>query len=166
MFSYKKNHLYLYRERYKRVRFKYRNMKKEVKTTLLQNIFRILLAIFMVYAGFSHLTFNRIDFQAQVPDWIPMSKDMVVILSGIVEMALGLGLAFWKNKRVKFGWALAIFFVLIFPGNIAQYVDGKDAFGALDSDKARFLRLFFQPVLIAWALWSSGAWKSWRAQKN
>ena len=141
-------------------------MKKEVKTTLLQNIFRILLAIFMVYAGFSHLTFNRIDFQAQVPDWIPMSKDMVVILSGIVEMALGLGLAFWKNKRVKFGWALAIFFVLIFPGNIAQYVDGKDAFGALDSDKARFLRLFFQPVLIAWALWSSGAWKSWRAQKN
>lgn len=147
------------------MRFK-KNMEKEVKTTLLQNIFRILLAIFMVYAGFSHLTFNRIDFQAQVPDWIPMSKDMVVILSGIVEMALGLGLAFWKNKRVKFGWALAIFFVLIFPGNIAQYVDGKDAFGALDSDKARFIRLFFQPVLIAWALWSSGAWKSWRAQKN
>lgn len=141
-------------------------MKKQVKTTLAQNIFRILLAIFMIYAGFSHLTFNRIDFQAQVPDWIPMSKDLVVILSGIVEMVLGFGLAFWTNKRAKFGWALALFFILIFPGNIAQYLDGKDAFGALDSDKARLIRLFFQPVLIAWALWSSGAWKSWRANKT
>lgn len=137
------------------------------QTTLVQNIFRILLAVFMVYAGFSHLTFNRIDFQAQVPDWIPFfSKDMVVILSGIVEMALGLGLAFWKNKRIHFGWALAIFYVLIFPGNISQYLDGEDAFGALNSDRARLIRLFFQPVLIAWALWSSGAWQNWRVNRK
>jgi len=141
-------------------------MNKRVKTTLTQNIFRILLAIFMVYAGFSHLTINRIDFQAQVPDWVPLSKDLVVILSGIVEMALGLGLAFWKNERVRFGWALALFFILVFPGNIAQYLDGKDAFGVLDSDGARLRRLFFQPVLIAWALWSSGAWKSWKTNKT
>ena len=141
-------------------------MKTQISTTLAQNIFRILLAIFMVYAGFSHLTFNRIDFQAQVPDWVPMSKDLVVILSGIVEMALGLGLALWKNKRASFGWALALFFILIFPGNIAQYLDGKDAFGALDSDRARLIRLFFQPVLIVWALWSSGAWTAWRNAKK
>jgi uncharacterized membrane protein len=139
-------------------------MNKQVKTTLVQNIFRILLAIFMVYAGFSHLTFNRMDFQAQVPDWIPMSKDLVVILSGIVEMALGLGLAFWKNNRVNFGWGLALFFILVYPGNIAQYLDGKDAFGALDSDRARLIRLFFQPVLILWALWSVGSWKAWRTK--
>ncbi len=136
------------------------------KTTLIQNIFRILLAMFMIYAGFSHLTFNRIDFQSQVPDWIPMSKDLVVILSGIVEMLLGLGLAFWKKKRIKSGWALALFFVLVFPGNIAQYLDGKDAFGVLNSDKARLIRLFFQPILVAWALWSSGAWKSWKTSKT
>ena len=138
-------------------------MKINSKTTLTQNVFRILLAIFMIYAGFSHLAFNRIDFQAQVPDWIPLSKDLVVILSGIVEIALGLGLAFWKNKRIHFGWALALFFILVFPGNIAQYIDGKDAF-TLDSDKARLIRLFFQPVLIAWALWSSGAWTAWRTK--
>jgi uncharacterized membrane protein len=137
-----------------------------VKTSLTQNIFRLLLAFFMVYAGFSHLTFNRIDFQSQVPDWVPVSKDLVVILSGIVEMALGLGLAFWKSKRASFGWALALFFVLIFPGNISQYIDGKDAFGALESDSARLTRLFFQPVLIVWALWSAGSWKSWRATKS
>ena len=137
-----------------------------IKTTLTQNFFRILLALFMVYAGFSHLTFNRIDFHAQVPDWVPMSKNLVVILSGIVEIILGLGLAFWKNKRIDFGWTLALFFILIFPGNIAQYLDGKDAFGVLDSDGARLRRLFFQPVLILWALWSSGAWKSWRINKS
>jgi uncharacterized membrane protein len=140
-------------------------MKKLLETTLVQNIFRILLALFMVYAGFSHLTFNRVDFQAQVPNWIPLSKDLVVILSGIAEMGLGLGLAFWKNERVKFGWALALFFVLVFPGNISQYLDGRDAFGILDSDRARLIRLFFQPVLVAWALWSSGAWHAWRTIK-
>lgn len=141
-------------------------MKGKVETTLTQNIFRILLALFMTYAGFSHLTFNRIEFQAQVPDWLPLSKDLVVILSGIVEMALGLALLFWKKQRATIGWALAIFFVLVFPGNVAQYLDGKDAFGALDSDRARLIRLFFQPVLIAWALWSSGAWRAWRNSKK
>lgn len=141
-------------------------MKHTVNTSLTQNIFRILLAIFMIYAGFSHLTINRLDFQAQVPDWIPLGKDLVVILSGIVEMALGLGLALWKNERARFGWALALFFVLVFPGNIAQYLDSKDAFGVLDSDGARFRRLFFQPVLIVWALWSAGSWKAWRTSKT
>jgi len=141
-------------------------MKNYIETTTLQNIFRILLSVFMIYAGFSHLSFNRVDFQAQVPDWVPMSKDLVVILSGIVEMILGLALLFWKNQRVKVGWSLAIFFVLIFPGNIAQYVDGKDAFGVLDSDRARLIRLFFQPVLIAWVLWSTGAWTAWRNSKK
>lgn len=141
-------------------------MNKQIETTLTQNIFRVLLAIFMIYAGFSHLTFNRIEFQAQVPDWVPLSKDLVVILSGIVEMGLGLALVFWRKERVRIGWALALFFVLIFPGNIAQYMDGKDAFGVLDSDRARLIRLFFQPLLIAWALWSAGSWKVWRISKT
>ncbi|WP_298523825.1 DoxX family membrane protein [uncultured Christiangramia sp.] len=141
-------------------------MKNYIETTTLQNIFRILLSVFMIYAGFSHLSFNRVDFQAQVPDWVPMSKDLVVILSGIVEMILGLALLFWKNQRVNVGWFLAIFFVLIFPGNFAQYVDGKDAFGVLNSDRARLIRLFFQPVLIAWVLWSTGAWTAWRSSKK
>ena len=141
-------------------------MKREVESSLTQNIFRILLALFMIYAGLSHLTFNRVDFQAQVPDWVPLSKDLVVVLSGIVEMALGLALLFWKKQRAAIGWTLAIFFILIFPGNVAQYLDGKDAFGALDSDRARLIRLFFQPFLIVWALWSSGAWKAWRNSKK
>ena len=141
-------------------------MKSNVKTSLTQNIFRILLALFMIYAGFSHLTFNRIDFQAQVPDWVPLSKDLVVVSSGVVEIALGLILLLWKKQRVNIGWALALFFILIFPGNIAQYLGGKNAFGALDSDRSRLIRLFFQPVLIAWAVWSTGAWQFWRSSKK
>lgn len=129
------------------------------KTSTVQIIFRILLGLGMVMAGIGHLTFQREEFQAQVPQWIPLSKDLVVILSGYVEVALGLGLLFLTKYKVYFGIALAVFFVLVLPGNIAQYVNGTDAFG-LDTDQKRLIRLFFQPVLIAWALWSSGAWKA------
>jgi len=141
-------------------------VENTIKTSTTQNVFRILLALFMIFAGISHLTFNRVEFQSQVPDWVPLSKDLVVILSGILEIILGLGLAFWKKQRVQFGWVLALFFILIFPGNIAQYVDGKDAFGALDSDRARLIRLFFQPVLVVWVLWSAGSWTAWRTRNQ
>jgi uncharacterized membrane protein len=141
-------------------------MKKEVKTTLTQNIFRILLALSMLLAGISHLTFNRIDFQAQVPDWVPLSKDLVVVLSGIVEIGLALALLFWKKQRANIGWTLALFFIMVFPGNLSQYLEGRDAFGALNSDSSRLIRLLFQPLLIAWALWSSGSWETWRKSKN
>jgi uncharacterized membrane protein len=53
------------------------------------------------------------------------------------------------------GLIVAIFFILIFPGNINQYVNGVDAFG-LDTDQKRLIRLFFQPLLVVWALWSTG----------
>ncbi len=142
-----------------------RKKGKLTETSITQHIFRFILAAFMVYAGYSHLTFNRSEFLAQVPEWLPLSADLVVILSGIVEISLGLGLAFWKNQRVNFGWALAAFFLLIFPGNIAQYLGHKDAFG-LDSDTARLIRLFFQPVLILWAIWSAGSCKAWRTRKT
>lgn len=134
-------------------------------TTTVQKVFRIILGSFMVLAGVGHMTFQRAEFQAQVPNWIPMSKDLVVILSGVVEVALGLAMLFWKKKRAQVGIALATFYVLIFPGNIAQYMNGTDAFG-LDTDRARLIRLFFQPVLILWALWSTGAIKFLKQKMN
>ncbi|MXV37357.1 hypothetical protein GO491_01505 [Flavobacteriaceae bacterium Ap0902] len=110
---------------------------------------------FMVFAGTGHLTFKRKEFQAQVPVWLPMNKDFVVVASGIVEIGLGLAMLFWKDKRVFVGVLLALFYVLIFPGNINQYVEQIDSFG-LDTDKKRFQRLFFQPLLVYGALWSTG----------
>jgi uncharacterized membrane protein len=134
-------------------------MKQKMKTTKLQNIFRIILGAMMIYVAIGHLSFSRIDFQAQVPDWIPLDKDLVVILSGIVEALLGLGMIFYTQKKVLVGIALASFYILIFPGNIYQYINGISAFG-LDTDQARLIRLFFQPVLVLWALWSTGALKT------
>ncbi len=126
------------------------------QTTRLQNVLRVILGLFMILAAIGHLTFQRAEFQAQVPNWIPISKDLTVVLSGIVEAVFGLSLLFWKSQRAKVGIALAIFYLLIFPGNIAQYLNHTDAFG-LDTDGARLARLFFQPVLMLWALWSTGA---------
>ena len=118
----------------------------------------------LTYAGSTHLTSSRQEFQAQVPTWLPLDADFVVIASGIVEIILGLALlTLWRYRQV-IGLVVATFFVLIFAGNINQYVNGIDAFG-LNSDQARLTRLFFQPVLVAWAIWSTGAWvilKSWR----
>jgi uncharacterized membrane protein len=129
---------------------------EHIKTSKLQNFIRIFLGLFMITAAIGHFTFQRTDFQAQVPNWVPLDKDLVVILSGIVEIALGLAMVFLTQYKVKVGITLAIFYVLVFPGNIAQYLNGTSAFG-LDTDQARLIRLFFQPVLIFLALWSTGA---------
>lgn len=130
-----------------------------MKTSVTQNAFRILLGLFMILPGIGHLTFQRQEFLAQVPRWLPNDPalmDFVVLASGVVEIALGLAMIFWVRRKIQVGIALAIFYVLIFPGNISQYTNGISAFG-LDTDTKRFVRLFFQPVLILWALWSTGA---------
>jgi len=118
---------------------------------------RILLGVFLAGAGISHLTWGRDDFVAQVPKWVPFSADFVVVASGVVEIVLGLALLLVVRQRALVGLVVAAFFVAIFPGNISQYVTGTDAFG-LDTDTKRLVRLFFQPVLVVWALWCTGAW--------
>ncbi|MFM8922058.1 MAG: MauE/DoxX family redox-associated membrane protein [Candidatus Nanopelagicaceae bacterium] len=115
---------------------------------------QILLGATLIYTGTLHLTTRRIEFQAQVPTWLPLSPDFVVIASGFVEIALGLALISLRRRR-EVGIATALFFIAIFPGNINQYINGIDAFG-LDTDRARAIRLLFQPLLVLWALWSTG----------
>lgn len=126
-------------------------MKKTIKY---QDLARILLGAFLVFAGTSHLTFARIDFQAQVPDWVPLDKDLTVLLSGGVEISLGLALMLWAKQKKLTGVVAALFFIAVFPGNISQYTHKRDAFG-LDTDQKRLVRLFFQPVLVGWALFGS-----------
>ena len=126
-----------------------------------RRLLRWLLGAALIGAGVGHLTAQREEFQAQVPDWFPVNDDIVVVGSGIVELALGAALIGLPRHRVLVGTIVAAFFVVIFPGNIAQWVEGTDAFG-LDTDGKRFARLFFQPVLVIWALGSTGAWRAWR----
>ena len=139
-------------------------MEDNSKTSTIQNIGRYLLGSFLTFTGIGHLTFLRKEFLAQVPPWLPINADIVVLLSGIVEIILGLSLLFLYSQRIKVGWIVAAFFIAIFPGNIAQLVEHKDAFG-MNSDTARWLRLPMQPALIFLALWSTGAWQSWRKNR-
>ena len=122
----------------------------------LRAVSQVALGVVLVSAGVSHLTVSRIEFQAQVPTWLPLDPDFVVLSSGIVEILLGLALITLWPLRKRVGLVTALFFVAIFPGNINQLVNGIDAFG-LNSDSARATRLLFQPVLVLWALWSTGA---------
>ncbi|ORM36459.1 DoxX family membrane protein [Williamsia sp. 1135] len=125
---------------------------------------RVILGAAMVFAGVGHLTFARQDFQAQVPDFVPLDPDVTVLASGVVEIALGSSLILLKSRRAAIGLVVAVFFVAVFPGNVAQWANHRDAFG-LDTDQARATRLIFQPVLIAWALWSTGAWDALRGRR-
>ena len=131
---------------------------------MIKHIARTLLGAALAYAGVTHLTTNRTEFLAQVPTWLPLDADFVVIASGVVEIVLGISLILLIKYQIQIGWITAAFFVAIFPGNISQYVNGIDAFG-LDTDQARLTRLFFQPLLVLWALWSTGAWKSHRSDR-
>ena len=126
--------------------------------TFLKSLAQIALGAFLLSAGISHLGSNREEFLAQVPTWLPLDADFVVVASGLVEITLGVLLLttvlIFKKYRKQVGLIAAIFFILIFPGNINQYVNQIDAFG-LDTDTKRLIRLFFQPPLVLWALWST-----------
>ena len=128
--------------------------------TYLKSLAQIALGAFLLSAGISHLGSNRTEFLAQVPTWLPLDGDFIVVASGLVEITLGVLLIttvlVFKKYRRQVGLITGLFFILIFPGNINQYVNQIDAFG-LDTDTKRLIRLFFQPPLVIWALWSSGA---------
>ena len=130
-----------------------------------RTVARVALGAMLLFTGISHLTFARAEFIAQVPKSLPLSDDAVVVLSGVAELLIGASLIGLPRQRVPVGLGTAAFFIAIFPGNVAQYLNGVDAFG-LDTDGKRFARLFFQPLLVAWALHSTGAWEWLRGQKD
>ncbi len=127
----------------------------DMKTT--KFLARLLLGAALTFAGIGHLTFARATFQAQVPSWLPLDPDLVVLASGVVEISLGLALTSLSKFQIQIGLVTALFFIAVFPGNISQYLTHTDAFG-LNTDQARLIRLFFQPLLVIWTLWATGAW--------
>ena len=130
---------------------------------LMKKVSQVFLGIALAYAGFKHLTSSRLEFQAQVPSVLQSQADFIVLASGVVEIALGVALMLAWRYRVQVGWVVGLFFVAVFWGNISQYLNGVNAFG-LNSDRSRFVRLLFQPLLVMWALWSTGAWRSYRVR--
>lgn len=136
-------------------------LARRASTSSQRTIGRLLLGAFLAFAGVAHLTFARAEFVAQVPEALPVSVDLVVVSSGVVELALGGALVALPERRVALGWIVAIFFVAVFPGNVSQWLNSRDGFG-LNTDTSRFIRLFFQPVLVVVVLWATGAWKDRR----
>jgi len=141
-----------------------KNSSTSAKTSVPRTVVRVVMGSFLVLAGISHLTFARQEFTAQVPTWVPLPEDTVVLASGVAEITLGAALVALPSRKVTVGWLAAAFFVAIFPGNISQLVTHTDAFG-LTSDRARAIRLLFQPLLVIGALWSTGAWSAFRARR-
>jgi len=124
----------------------------------MRSLARAALALLLVAAGAAHLTTLRRGFRIAVPDWttrlLRADKDTVVVVSGVVEVLLGVALAVLPRERVRIGVAIAAFFVAVFPGNVHHWRTRASVPG-LDTDAKRFARLFLQPVLVAWALWAT-----------
>lgn len=118
---------------------------------------RWLLFVLLAAAGVSHLTWGRRGYRIVVPDWSTrltgLSKDAIVVGSGVVELMLAGGVAALPRQR-SVGWLVAAFFVAVFPGNVHQWRTGRAA-PMLRTDRARFVRLLLQPVLVVWALWAT-----------
>ena len=124
---------------------------------------RHVLGAALLVAGTAHFT-DTDEFLGQVPTFLPLREE-IVLVSGVVEIALGLGLLVLRGRRLAvLGVVIAVFFVAVFPGNVWQLVNGSDSFG-LDSTASRVVRLPFQPLLIALALWSTGGW-AWLRERR
>ncbi len=134
------------------------------RSTKPRTVVRILLGAAITWAGISHLTVARQEFRAQVPEFVPLDPDVTVLASGIAEISLGAALVLLVRRQATVGWVAAVFFAAVFPGNIAQWIHHRDGFG-LDTDTKRFVRLLFQPVLIAVALWATNALRTGRRKR-
>lgn len=113
---------------------------------------RIGMAVAMAFAGASHLLMP-IPFVQHLPAWVPMREELVLV-TGLVEIGLGAALLLRRPLRRWAGFALAGYLVAVFPSNVyvavAQVeVDGQPG-GAYP-----WLRLPFQLLFVAWALWST-----------
>ncbi|WP_144785598.1 hypothetical protein [Microbacterium sp. BH-3-3-3] len=123
-----------------------------------RSVARGALALLLVGAGVSHVTWGRRGYRIVVPGWatrlLRTDKDAIVVASGAVEVILGVALVALPKERGRIGAAIAAFFVAVFPGNVHQWRTGRSAPG-LNTDRSRFLRLFLQVPLVAWAWWST-----------
>jgi len=126
-----------------------------VRQAPLRALLRYALAAFLALAGVLH--FVRPDeFLAQVPAWLP-APAAIVAVSGALELALAVALVALPRRRAQVALAVAVFFLLVLPGNVAQWWEGTDAFG-LDSDGERLTRLLLHPLLWLWAAVAGDLW--------
>jgi uncharacterized membrane protein len=124
---------------------------------MIRALARWILALALGAIGIVHFVSTR-GFRVVVPDWATkatrLDKDAIVIASGASEVALAVGLLALPKERRRMGFATAAFFVAVFPGNVHQWRTRRSTPG-LDTEARRFGRLFLQPLLVLWAVWST-----------
>ncbi|MCR2812272.1 hypothetical protein NQ166_14065 [Microbacterium sp. zg.Y1090] len=134
-----------------------------MSTPILRPLARWALAALLAAAGLAHLFWLRRGFRIAVPPWatrlLHTDKDMIVVSSGAAELVLSAGVVALPHERRRVGMAVAAFFVAVFPGNVHQWRTGTPAPG-LRTDRVRLLRLFLQPLLVAWSLWATAPERS------
>ncbi|HVY46103.1 MAG TPA: hypothetical protein VHB21_09500 [Minicystis sp.] len=108
------------------------------------------LAAGMVAIGLAHFT-NVDAFAAIVPDALPAHRALVYV-SGVAEIAGGLGLA-WSRTRRAAAFGLVALYVAVFPANVNMAVNHLPLGGAPVPEAVLWLRLPFQLVFVAWAYW-------------
>ncbi len=110
------------------------------------NILRYLLVAFMVYSGVQH--FIKPDFYLVfVPAFLPFTN-LIIVLSGLLEIALGLLLLF-KPKIAKLG-AVGIFFLMFvfLPIHVIDILVENPAIG---THEFALMRLALQFVFLTWS---------------
>lgn len=113
---------------------------------------RIGMAFAMAVAGVTHWV-NPTPFVQHLPTWVPMREELI-FLTGIIEVALGAALLLRQPWRRQAGFALTGYLVAVFPGNLYVALAGVEVDGQ-PGGVYPWLRLPFQMLFIAWALWST-----------
>jgi uncharacterized membrane protein len=125
---------------------------------------RWILAAFYVAAGVGHL-WAPDKLLAITPSWVPFATQ-IILVTGICEIAGAVALV-TKPLRWWAGIALALYALCVWPANIKHAIDGIDLPPIPNSWFYHGPRLALQPVIIWWALYSSGVidWP-WRYHKG
>jgi uncharacterized membrane protein len=107
-----------------------------------------------VVAGVAHLVAPA-PFEQHLPTWIPAATALVV-LSGLVEIALGVALVMAHREPVHIGWGTAAYLIVVWPANVFVAVAGVDVDGQ-PGGVYPWVRVPLQVLFIAWALWATAA---------
>ena len=108
------------------------------------------MAVFYVLAGVRH--FTHPDFYLQMmPPYLPWHAELV-FLSGVAEVALGVGLLVPATRRVA-AWGVIALLVAVYPANLHMWWNQVPIDGEPIPRWAHWIRLPLQLVFMAWAWW-------------
>ncbi|MEI9993560.1 MAG: hypothetical protein WDM91_03110 [Rhizomicrobium sp.] len=111
------------------------------------------LSISLLFFGLDHLRTPQ-RYLPMMPSIVPAPR-AVVALTGLCELAGAAGLMV-SLLRPAAGWALAIYFVCVFPANIKNAVHGLDVQGLPSARSYYWIRLALQPLAVWWPLYAAG----------